>query len=81
MKKDFIRTDDHVIRIRSDGARKPMAEKDRSDTKESRDRILNMSYDEWKKMERSKGTLHYLKKKVKEGGQYKIVNKNAIQSR
>ena len=126
MKKDFIRTDDHVIRIRSDGARKPMRELDltfsklapmdhkslqwstivnvkaqemanyltekrkrfdlskpevkleRVDDKELRDRILGMSYAEWKKMGRSKGTLHYMKKKVKENGQYKIEKINPI---
>ena len=48
------------------------------DDKELRDKILNMSYTEWKKMGRSKGTLHYMKKKVKEGGQYKIERINPI---
>lgn len=129
LKKDFIRTDDYVIRIRPDGVRKLMRELDltfsqlapmdhkslqwstiinvkaqemanyltekrkrfdlskpeirleRVDDKELRDKILNMSYTEWKKMGRSKGTLHYMKKKVREGGQYKIEKVNPILSR
>ncbi len=129
LKNDFTRTDDYVIRIRSEGVRKLMREHDltfselapmehkslqwstivnvkaqeianyltekrkkfdiskpdirleRIDDKVLRDKIMNMSYSEWKKMGRSKGTLQYMKKKVKEGEQYKIEKVNPILSR
>ena len=38
---------------------------DRIDNKELRDKILSITYSEWKKLGFSKGTLHQLKEKAK----------------
>ncbi|WMW23043.1 CRISPR-associated protein Cas1 [Methanolobus mangrovi] len=38
---------------------------ERQDTDEIRKKILSISYSEWKEMEFSKGTLHYMKKNAK----------------
>lgn len=112
-KKDFLLTEDYVVRIRPLGVQKLMAELDRTfsktiptgqrslqwstiinvkaqemanymtekskmfdlskpevklervDDNELREKIPDMSYTEWKKMGRSKGTLHYMKKNEK----------------
>ena len=40
---------------------------ERQDSDEIRQKILNMSYTEWKKMGFSKGTLHYMKQNAKSG--------------
>jgi CRISP-associated protein Cas1 len=112
-KKDFIRTDDYIIRIRSEGVKKLMIELDntfsqtvkyrgmnqqwgniillktqelanqllgkrktidfaspheeleRVDNQNLRNKILNLSYVEWKDMGFSKGTLHNLKLNAK----------------
>jgi len=112
-KKDFIRTEDYIIRLRPDGAKKLVEELDntfsqtvkykgynqqwgmviqvkaqelsnylvskqkgidlgspepfleRVDNIELRNKIMNISYTEWKKMGFSKGTLHYMKQNAK----------------
>ena len=112
-KKDFLRTDDYIIRIRPDGVKKLMIELDkvftipvkykgfnlqwgniiqlkaqelsnyllkkrttftlsspkpileRIDTKDIREKILSISYTEWKNMGFSKGTLYYMKENAK----------------
>jgi CRISPR-associated protein Cas1 len=43
----------------------PSYKLDRIDNKELRDKILAISYSEWKKFGFSKGTLHQLKEKAK----------------
>lgn len=113
--KDFIRTENYNLRLRTSGAKKlvaeinnwfskrvkfkgelctwsnilmtqttdlahyllgdrdkltftnPSFELERHDTEDMRQIILDMPYTEWKKMGYSKGTLHQLKRKVKEG--------------
>lgn len=53
----------------------PMPDLHRIDSDTMRNKILNMPYAEWKKMGFSKGTLHYLKKGVKEDRPFKIYGK------
>ena len=40
---------------------------ERQDRQDVREKILSITYKEWKEMGYSKGTLHYLKKNVKSG--------------
>lgn len=44
---------------------KPEYEIERIDSYEIRQKILNISYVDWKKLEFSKGTLHYMKQNAK----------------
>ena len=46
--------------------RKPNLVLERDYTQEIRDKIMNISYTEWKNLGDSTGTLHQLKKKVEE---------------
>ncbi len=53
----------------------PQPKLERVDTAELREKILNISYSEWKELGYSKGTLHYLKKNVKSGKPFTIYGK------
>ena len=50
----------------------PSYKLDRIDNKELRDKILSISYTEWKKLGFSKGTLHQLKEKAKSDKPFKL---------
>jgi len=50
----------------------PDPELKRQDSIELREKILNMSYSEWKRMGHSKGTLHYLKKNAKSSKHFSL---------
>lgn len=45
---------------------------ERQDSDATRQKILNLSYTEWKKMGFSKGTLHYMKQNAKSGKPYTL---------
>jgi CRISPR-associated protein Cas1 len=47
----------------------------RIDTEETRQKILDMNYTEWKKLGYSKGTLYYLKQNAKSDKNFKIYDK------
>ena len=48
---------------------------DRIDNKELRDKILSITYVEWKELGYSKGTLHQLKQKAKNKKPFKLYGK------
>ncbi len=50
----------------------PLFEFERTDTEEIRKLILEMPYSKWKRLGYSKGTLHPLKQKVKEGKPFRL---------
>ncbi|SDW67412.1 CRISP-associated protein Cas1 [Methanohalophilus halophilus] len=51
---------------------KPVYKFERDDSEELRQKILDMSYSEWKKMGFSKGTLHYMKQNAKSGKPFSL---------
>lgn len=122
-KKDFIRTDNYVLRLRSEGVKKliaevhaqftnrvefrgkswewghvltqktaeftdyllgskksfdfasPLPSLERDDSAKLREKILSMSYSEWKKIGFSKGTLHYLKNNARKDEPFRVYAK------
>jgi CRISPR-associated protein Cas1 len=50
----------------------PVYKVERDDSEELRQKIIDMSYSEWKKMGFSKGTLHYMKQNAKSGKSFSL---------
>jgi CRISPR-associated protein Cas1 len=50
----------------------PVYKIERDDSEELRQKILDVSYSEWKKMGFSKGTLHYMKQNTKSGKSFSL---------
>ncbi|MCS3924443.1 CRISPR-associated protein Cas1 [Methanosalsum natronophilum] len=51
---------------------KPLYKIERADSDALRQKIIDLSYSEWKEMGFSKGTLHYMKQNVKSGKPFKL---------
>ncbi|PQV41985.1 hypothetical protein B0H22_11225 [Methanohalophilus euhalobius] len=50
----------------------PVYKVERDDSEELRQKIIDISFSEWKKMGFSKGTLHYMKQNAKSGKPFSL---------
>ncbi|WP_319507303.1 hypothetical protein [uncultured Methanolobus sp.] len=61
-----------VEKMRAIDFSKPVYSVERQDSEETRQKILSISYSEWKKMVFSKGALHYMKKNAEAGKPFNL---------